>query len=80
MALESRIVAAADVFEGMTADRPYREAIGIDRALELMDHERGHRFDPEVLSALVSVVKKYKLGARWQRIPDVEFRPGYRAS
>lgn len=80
IALESRIVAAADVFEGMTADRPHREAIGIDRALELMGHERGHRFDPEVLSTLVDVVRKHEFGDKWRQIPDTEAWPDHRAA
>jgi putative nucleotidyltransferase with HDIG domain len=59
---EARIVAAADAFEGMTAERPHRRAIKPERALDLMMYEKNRRFDPQVLATLVKVVHKYQLG------------------
>jgi putative two-component system response regulator len=54
--LEGRIAAAADVYDALTSDRPYRPALPQAAALELMASERGRHFDPTVLDALVAVL------------------------
>jgi len=51
--LEGRIVAVADVFDALLSDRPYREAMSIEDATELIASERGTHFDPEVVDALM---------------------------
>ena len=50
--LESRIVAVADVFDALTAERPYRSAMSIDRALEIIDEMTGPALDPDCTAAL----------------------------
>lgn len=45
--LEARIVAIADVFEALTADRPYRSAHSFEEALRIMRNDGDH-FDPEI--------------------------------
>lgn len=47
--LESRILAVADVVEAISSHRPYRAALGIERALVEITAFRGHRFDPDVV-------------------------------
>ena len=54
--LASRIVFCCDSFHAMTSDRPYREAIGIERALEELAKNAGTQFDPNVAAALLDVV------------------------
>jgi putative two-component system response regulator len=44
-----RICAIADVFDALTADRPYRKAFTAAEARELMEAERGRHFDPALL-------------------------------
>ena len=39
--LEARILAVADVVEAMTNHRPYRPALGVDKALEEIAQGRG---------------------------------------
>ena len=46
--LSGRIVAIADVFDALTSDRPYHKAWPIERAVELIRHEAGTIFDPEL--------------------------------
>ncbi|MFW6193784.1 MAG: HD domain-containing phosphohydrolase [Gemmatimonadota bacterium] len=53
--LPGRIVAAADTFEAITHDRPFREAESAEEALEEIRRERGKQFDPEVVDALLAV-------------------------
>ena len=53
----SRIIAAADVFCAMTSDRPYRKAMPVEKALNIMREEAGIKWDPVVVNALADVVK-----------------------
>ena len=49
---ETRIVSVADVFDALTADRPYRAAMPVEEALTIMRAEVGHSFDPDCFAAL----------------------------
>jgi HD-GYP domain-containing protein (c-di-GMP phosphodiesterase class II) len=48
----ARILAVADVYEALTADRPYREAMPRDRALEILREQRGTGLCPASVDAL----------------------------
>jgi len=52
IALEARVVAAADVLEAMSSHRPYRPALGIEVGLEELRTHRGSRYDPDVIDAV----------------------------
>lgn len=54
---EARILAVADVIESMASHRPYRPAVGIDKALAEVVSGRGRLYDPEVVDAMVRLVK-----------------------
>ncbi len=47
--LEAKILGVADVVEAMCSHRPYRPALGIDRALEEVSQKQGILYDPEVV-------------------------------
>jgi len=49
--LEARIVHVADVFDALTAERVYKPAWPMDKALAFLNEQRGVMFDPQVLSA-----------------------------
>ncbi len=49
---ETRIVSVADVFDALTADRPYRRAMPVSKALGIMTDELGTAFDPDCVDAL----------------------------
>ena len=51
--IEGRIVAVADVFDALTSDRVYREAMSTETAVRIMREGRGSHFDAEVLDALL---------------------------
>jgi diguanylate cyclase (GGDEF)-like protein/putative nucleotidyltransferase with HDIG domain len=51
--LESRILAVADAYEAMTADRVYSPALGDDAARDELIAGSGAQFDGEVVSALL---------------------------
>lgn len=46
---ESRILVVADVLEATVSHRPYRPALGIERALEEIERNRGVLYDAEVV-------------------------------
>ena len=46
--LEIRIVTTADIFDALTADRPYRAAMPVDKALSIMGEMVGTALDPAV--------------------------------
>ena len=55
--LEARIMAVADVVEAMSSHRPYRPALGIDKALEEISKNREMLYDPEVVDACLMLFK-----------------------
>ncbi len=57
-ALESRILAVADVVEAMASHRPYRPALGVDRALKEIIGNKGLLYDTNVVDACLAVFKK----------------------
>jgi HD-GYP domain-containing protein (c-di-GMP phosphodiesterase class II) len=48
----ARILAVADVWEALTADRPYRDAMPFDRALAIVREQRGTGLCPAAVDAL----------------------------
>jgi len=52
LGLPARVLAVADIFEAMTADRPYRQPMEMEQALELMRHDAGARICPDAFGAL----------------------------
>ena len=56
LVLGARVVAVADVFEALTADRPYRPAMPTERALEVLDIETGGHLAADAVAALKAIV------------------------
>jgi HD-GYP domain-containing protein (c-di-GMP phosphodiesterase class II) len=52
ISLETRIITTADIFDAITAERPYRAAIPVPQALEMMEELRGRALDGDCLDAL----------------------------
>lgn len=59
--LEARILAVADVVEAMTAHRPYRPALGIEKATEEVSLKKGKLYDPSVADAFETALRKGNL-------------------
>jgi len=53
--LDMRIVAAADVYDALTAKRPYRDAMPATKALSIMREDEGRAFDPVCIEALTGL-------------------------
>jgi putative nucleotidyltransferase with HDIG domain len=56
--LEAKILCVADVVEAMASHRPYRPALGIDKALDEISQNKGKLYDPEVVDACVKLFKE----------------------
>jgi PAS domain S-box-containing protein/putative nucleotidyltransferase with HDIG domain len=54
--LEARILGVADVVEAMSSHRPYRPALGLDRAIEEIRQKRGTRYDPQVVDTCIALL------------------------
>jgi len=55
--LEARIIGVADVVEAMASHRPYRPALGLDKALEEIELNKGKLYDPAVVDSCLNVFK-----------------------
>ncbi|GAJ08464.1 unnamed protein product, partial [marine sediment metagenome] len=58
--IEAKILAVADVVEAMFSHRPYRPALGIDKALKEVKQGKGKLYDPEVVDACVKLFTEKK--------------------
>lgn len=52
ISLETRIITVADIFDAITAARPYRGAVPVEEALRMMERERDTAVDGRCLDAL----------------------------
>ena len=48
--LAARIFAVADVFDALCSKRPYKEPMGFDAAMAILEKDTGSHFDPEVMA------------------------------
>ena len=55
------IVAVADVFDALTSDRPYREALSAEEALEILNNNRATHLDSQCVDALLNAFLKGKI-------------------
>ncbi len=53
--LSAQVVHAADVFDALTHERPYKRAWTVDEALEEINKLNGRFFDPRIAEALLAV-------------------------
>ncbi len=58
--LGARVLAIADRFEALTADRPYRKALDQKIAVEYIKEREGTEFDPEIVKAFLEVMGQDK--------------------
>lgn len=64
LTMPMRVLAVADTYEALTAERPYRRAYTSDHALELMRAEVPQRYDHEAFAALETFLRHGKAGTK----------------
>jgi HD-GYP domain-containing protein (c-di-GMP phosphodiesterase class II) len=55
--LEARILSVADVVEAISAHRPYRPAVGLDKALLEIEANRSILYDTEVANVCLRLIR-----------------------
>ncbi len=53
--IQARILAVADVLEAMASHRPYRAALGVEKAFDELRRNKGVHFDPDVVDSCLRV-------------------------
>jgi putative nucleotidyltransferase with HDIG domain len=56
--LSARIIAAADAYDAMGSDRPYRKKLNKNKILKELKDQSGKQFDPKVIKALISLLDR----------------------
>ena len=56
--LGSRIVAIVDTFDAMTTDRPYRQAVPVQRAIDELNRYAGKQFDPYLVKIFTDFIQE----------------------
>jgi hypothetical protein len=56
--LGARILAVADAYEALLADRPYRRGFPKEKALEIIKESAGTQLDPEIVPVFLELVEK----------------------
>ena len=62
ISLETRIITTADIFDAITAERPYRGAVPVAKTLAIMREEVDKAIDARCLAALERIVGSLGLG------------------
>lgn len=65
--LGARIMAVADTFEALTADRPYRKAFGVEEASKILWKISGEQLDPKIVKTFLKILKEK--GLEYLRMP-----------
>ncbi|MFH1395562.1 MAG: HD domain-containing phosphohydrolase [Candidatus Omnitrophota bacterium] len=55
--LEARVLGVADIYEALTADRPYRRGFSHEDAVEIMKSEKGRKLDPAITDVFLEMLK-----------------------
>jgi len=58
--LESQILSLADVFDALTSERPYRSAMTVEEALEIIENGKGSQFDYKLADTFIRMIKEDK--------------------
>ena len=74
IAMETRIITTADIFDAISADRPYRAAVPVDQTLAMMDKIVGTALDPRCMHALRQAVRRAEAGFTSASEPGGEFK------
>jgi len=70
--LEARITFAADAYEAMTSERPYREALSSEQAFDELACNAGSQFDPNVIDVLCNLLSPIAQGGPHGRVIDLD--------
>lgn len=58
LSTSARVLAVADVYEALTANRPYRDGMPVAKVVDIMARDRGTAFDATVFDAAVALAER----------------------
>ncbi len=64
IALETRIITTADIFDAITAERPYRAAVPLEKTLDIMRETVGTALDAACFEALERVARQLQVDSQ----------------
>ena len=76
--LTARILSVVDCFDALTSDRPYRPAMSVDRAIDIIKTRRGKAFEPKVTDTLLEILPRMEEHFRRERERNTAKRRGFK--
>jgi HD-GYP domain-containing protein (c-di-GMP phosphodiesterase class II) len=70
--LLSRVIAAADIYNALSTDRPYRKAFTYEETIRMIGEMRGTDIDPLVADALLLVVQRVRVREKTHLVAAAE--------
>jgi len=67
---EAKILAISDVLEAMTHRRPYREALGLKKALKELKKGAGVKYDKDLVYLLLKILRRSDFHSFWLTSPS----------
>ncbi|MBI3925378.1 MAG: HD domain-containing protein [Armatimonadetes bacterium] len=64
--LPARIIAVADVFDALAAERPYKQGMPVEKVRRILEEGRGTHFDPGLVDGFLRIIER--------RYPDLRTR------
>ena len=58
--LEAQILSIADVFDALTSERPYRNAMTVEEALDIIEKGKGNQFESRLADTFIRMIKDDK--------------------
>lgn len=55
--IEAAILSLADAFDAMTSDRPYRQALSKEKAIDEIKSSQGRQFHPKLAQVFIDIIK-----------------------
>jgi HD-GYP domain-containing protein (c-di-GMP phosphodiesterase class II) len=59
--IEGRAVAVGDTFDALTSNRPYRKGLDPEKAIKIIEENKGTQFDPDCADALIRSYRNGKI-------------------
>lgn len=73
--IEARVVAVADVYDALKADRVYRKGMPEEKVLSIIEEESGRKFDPEIARLFLKHIDDIRQGYQALERGPYDYQP-----